>query len=130
MTKVHKLLLAYWVILIQALTFAAHAQNISLPPGLQDGDHWTESGANLYRSSGNVGIGTTSPINLLTVASPTLAKIRLQSNFYGTYASTLENLTYYGGLNLVTASGVGENSNIAFSPGGVEKMRMMNGKVL
>ena len=28
---------------------------------LSDGDHWTKSGGNIYRASGNVGIGTTSP---------------------------------------------------------------------
>ena len=71
MTKVHKPLLAYWVILlafVQILTFAACAQNISLPSE----SNWATSGSNVYRPSGNVGIGTATPAAKLTVGGQSL----------------------------------------------------------
>lgn len=65
--------------------------------------------------------------SIATLRSPTLATIRLESNGSGSpHYGTIENLTYYGGLNVKTPSGVGENSNIAFSPGGAEKVRILN----
>ena len=38
------------------------------PAGADATNYWTESGSNLYRSSGNVGIGTTSPSSKLEVS--------------------------------------------------------------
>ena len=49
-------------------TGPAGADGATGPAGADATNYWTESGSNLYRSSGNVGIGTTSPSAKLEVS--------------------------------------------------------------
>ena len=50
---------------LMSVPYALYAKNAGSSPADND---WTESGSNVYRSSGNVGIGTSSPTSLLQIS--------------------------------------------------------------
>jgi hypothetical protein len=52
--------------------FAEAAQGALADSALQDGDHWTTSGADIYRASGNIGIGTATPAAQIQVTGQSL----------------------------------------------------------
>ncbi|MDI6792948.1 MAG: tail fiber domain-containing protein [bacterium] len=61
---------------VTATAFAGDGSGLTGVSGTADSD-WTESGANVYRGSGNVGIGTTSPGRKLDVVGD---RIRLRNS--------------------------------------------------
>ena len=75
---------------------------------------WSESGSNVYRSSGNVGIGTTSPLNNLDVFSSASTAVSV-SNTSGASRILLGNQDTGGSNNPVVIQGV--NGQLSFGGG-------------
>ncbi len=72
---------------------------------------WTESGSNIYRSSGNVGIGTTTPSYNLDINASDNTDIRIKSNSSNAHLK-LDKATSSNNATIVYAS---DGSNLFFT---------------
>ncbi len=98
-------------------------------PGVSKAQEWTTSGANIYNTnSGNVGIGTTSPTQLLHLESTGTPVIVLYSSFTGDSANRnwaiRPNHNVWGNLEILQSNAIGGNpvtagtSRLVISPAG------------
>lgn len=77
---------------------------------VQSNGQWTESSGNVYRTSDNVGIGTTTPNNILTLSrsqsSGTQIDITNSSTDTNAFAGiTVNNSSKYGSINIASTGG-------------------------
>lgn len=108
----------------------ANTITISATGGGDDGD-WTVSGENVYRLTGNVGVGTDSPVNRVQVHSPA----GIQSNVHMTNGTT--GSTPNDGL-VLGVSGAGQSyvfdqegiAGLTLGSGGSSTMTVYPGSVL
>jgi hypothetical protein len=97
---------------------------------------WIESGANVYRSSGKVGIGTASPTSILEIKETTITPvISINSTSTGSYHgieflnkdnfdASLKHLPVSGTLELNSGRGPGWGAEITFVVDNVEQGRI------
>ena len=66
-----------------------------------DGTQWVLNSSNLYNDGGNIGIGTTSPLDILEANSPSSNRITIQANDigYAGFRSINSVAEYFAGIN-------------------------------
>jgi len=95
---------------LSATSFSGDGSGLTNVLGTVDND-WTESGSNIYRNSGNVGIGTTEPSNTLTVDGT----IKATSHIYSDWNIYTQHGRFYKNVQSDTHStGAGNYSTVAY----------------
>lgn len=78
---------------VSAANFFDATNSAYLVPGSVNGNYWGESGGNIYRETGNVGIGTTSPGTALDVRSSAQVIANFQTSGAGVSLIDITNTT-------------------------------------
>ena len=93
---------------------------------------WTTSASNIYYTTGNVGIGSTSPSSLLTVSGNSYlgGNVTVTGTVLLPLASASAPAIKFGSSVNTGIYGTGVDSGISFAVGGAEKFRVSNGELV